>query len=51
MTKRGRAIGGTPTTLPLRVPKAAASYRVRLSAIAPVNPGKPALLRVNVRHG
>jgi len=51
VTKRGRATGGTPTTLPLRVPKAAASYRVRLSAVAPVNPGKPALLRVNVRHG
>ena len=51
VTKRGRATGGTPTTLPLRVPKAAASYRIRLSAIAPVNPGKPALLRVNVRHG
>jgi hypothetical protein len=51
VTKHGRAIGGAPTTLPLRVPKAAASYRVRLSAIAPVNPGKAALLRVNVRHG
>jgi hypothetical protein len=51
VTKRGRAVGGTPTTLPLRVPKAVASYRIRLSAIAPVNPGKPALLRVNLRHG
>lgn len=51
VTKRGRATGGVPTTLPLRVPKAAASYRLRLSAIAPVNPGKAALLRVNVRHG
>jgi hypothetical protein len=51
VAKRGRAVGGAPTTLPLRVPKAAASYRVRLSAIAPVNPGKAALLRVNVRHG
>jgi hypothetical protein len=51
VAKRGRAVGGAPTTLPLRVPQAAASYRVRLSAIAPVNPGKSALLRVNVRHG
>jgi hypothetical protein len=51
VAKRGRVVGGAPTTLPLRVPKAAASYRVRLSAIAPVNPGKAALLRVNVRHG
>jgi len=51
VTKRGRAIGGTPTTLPLRVPKVSASYRIRLSAIAPVNPGKAALLRVNLRHG
>ena len=51
VSKRGRATGGTPTTLPLRVPKARASYRVRLSATAPVNPGRPALLRVNVRHG
>jgi hypothetical protein len=51
VTKRGRAIGGMPTTLPLRVPKTVASYRIRLSAIAAVNPGKPALLRVNLRHG
>ena len=51
VTKRGRATGGVPTTLPLRVPKAAASYRLRLSAIAPVNPGRAALLRVSVRHG
>jgi hypothetical protein len=51
VTKRGRATGGRPTTLPLRVPKAPASYRIRLSATAPVNPGKPALLRVNLRHG
>ncbi len=50
-TRRGRAIGGTPATLPLRVPKAAASYRIRLSASAAVNPGKPAQLRFNVRHG
>jgi hypothetical protein len=51
VTKRGRAVGGTPTTLPLRVPKTVASYRIRLSATATVNPGKSALLRVNLRHG
>jgi hypothetical protein len=51
VAKRGRAIGGTPSTVRLRVPKAVARYRVRLSASAAVNPGKPALLRVNVRHG
>jgi hypothetical protein len=51
VTKRGRAIGGAPTTLPLRVPKAPRSYRIRLSASAAVNPGKPALRRVNLRHG
>ena len=51
VTKRGRVTGGTPTTLPLRVPKAVASYRVRLSASATINPGKATTLRVNVGHG
>ena len=50
-TARGVAPGGTPTVLQLRVPKTPGSYRVRLSAVAPVNPGKAALLRVAVRHG
>lgn len=45
VSKRGRAIGGTPTTLPLRVPTATATYRLRLSLLAPVNPGKAGLLR------
>jgi hypothetical protein len=50
-TRRGRAIGGRPTTLPLRVPLARGSYRLRLSAVAPVNPGPSTLLRVPLRHG
>jgi hypothetical protein len=51
VTKRGRAIGGRPATLPLRVPKPKASYRLRLSAVAPVNPGPPTLRLVPLRHG
>jgi hypothetical protein len=50
-TSRGRAVGGKAVTLRLRVPKAPARYRVRVSANAAVNPGKPSLLRVDVRHG
>jgi hypothetical protein len=51
VAKRGRAIGARPTTLPLRVPTAKATYRLRLSAVAPVNPGPPTLRLVPVRHG
>jgi len=51
VSKRGRATGGTPTTLPLRVPGTKARYRLRLSAVAPVNPGPPALRLVAVRPG
>jgi hypothetical protein len=51
VSKRGRAIGARPTTLPLRVPKKKGAYRLRLSAIAAVNPGKAATLLVNARHG
>ena len=51
VTKRGRAVGGRATTLPLRVPAQRASYRLRLSAVAPVNPGPAATLRVAVRPG
>lgn len=51
VSKRGRAIGGKPTPLPLRVPKTKGSYRLRLSAIAAVNPGKARTLLLNVRHG
>jgi hypothetical protein len=45
VSKHGRAIGGRPTTLPLRVPAAKATYRLRLSLVAPVNPGKAGLVR------
>jgi hypothetical protein len=51
VTKRGRAVGGRPTTLPLRIPKTKGSYRLRLSAVAAVNPGPAVTLRVNVLHG
>jgi hypothetical protein len=50
-TRRGRAIGGQAKALPLQAPAAKASYRLRLSAVAAVNPGKAALLRVPVRPG
>jgi hypothetical protein len=43
--------GGRPTTLPLRVPAAQASYRLRISVTAPVNPGRSTLLLVPVRPG
>jgi hypothetical protein len=45
VSKRGRAIGGAPTTLPLRVPATQGTYRLRLSVVAPVNPGPAGLLR------
>jgi hypothetical protein len=51
VSKRGRAVGGKPTTLPLRVPPANAVYRLRLSAFAPVNPGLPSLLRRRLKPG
>jgi polysaccharide biosynthesis protein PslG len=51
VSKRGRAVAGTPTTLPLRVPAKKASYRLRLSAVAPVNPGRPFLLRMPLKPG
>src|SRR5581483_2201352 len=51
VSKHGRAVGAKPTTLPLRVPTAKASYRLRLSAVAPVNPGPASTLRLPVRPG
>jgi hypothetical protein len=51
VTKHGRAVGGKPATLPLRVPKRKGSYRLRLSAVALVNPGPATTLRVAVRPG
>jgi hypothetical protein len=50
-TRRGRAVGGVPKTLPLQAPATAGRYRLRLSLRAPVNPGKPALLLLSLRHG
>lgn len=50
-TDRGRAIGGRPAALRVRAPRTAGVYRLRLSAVAPVNPGPAALLRVPVRPG
>jgi hypothetical protein len=50
-TKRGRTIGGSAKTLPLRVPTAAGRYRLRLSLRAPVNPGKAALVLLPLRRG
>jgi hypothetical protein len=51
VSKRGHAVGGRPTTLPLRVPVALGSYRLRLSAVAPLNRGPTALLRRAIRPG
>jgi hypothetical protein len=50
-TRRGTAIGGRATKLAFKVPKQKATYRVRLSAIAPVNPGPATLVLRNVRAG
>jgi len=51
VSKRGRAVGGRPTTLPLRVPAKTATYRLRLSAVATGNPGKAVLLRRTLAPG
>ncbi len=51
VSKHGRAVGGHATTLPLRVPVAHGSYRLRLSAVAPLNPGPAATLRRAIRPG
>jgi hypothetical protein len=51
VSKHGRAVGARPTTLPLRVPATSGSYRLRLSAVAPVNPGPPILRLVPLRRG
>jgi hypothetical protein len=50
-TRRGTAIGGRATRLSFTVPKAKATYRVRLTATAPVNPGPATLVLRNVRPG
>ena len=51
VSKHGRAVGGRATTLPLRVPVTTGSYRLRLSAVAPVNPGPAVLRLVPLHHG
>ena len=51
VSKHDRAVGGRPTTLPLRVPAKTATYRLRLSAVAAVNPGKAVLLRRTLAPG
>lgn len=51
VSKRARAIGGRPTTLPLRVPTTPGSYRLRLLATAAANAGKPLLLRRPLKPG
>jgi hypothetical protein len=48
-TRRGRALGGTPKTLPLEAPLTAGRYRLRLTLQAPVNPGRPTVVLLNVR--
>jgi hypothetical protein len=50
-SKHGRALAGRPTTLPVRVPTRIADYRLRLSAVAPLNPGPAFLLRMRLRPG
>jgi hypothetical protein len=50
-TRMGTAMGGRATKLSFKVPKAKATYRVRLTATAPVNPGAATLVLRNVRPG
>jgi hypothetical protein len=50
-SKRGRAIGQRAATLPFAVPKATARYRLRISAVASVNPGAATTLLRTVRPG
>jgi hypothetical protein len=48
-TKRGRVVGGTPGTLPIRPPRLSGRYRLRLTIRAPVNPGPPKVVLLAVR--
>ncbi|HZS24712.1 MAG TPA: hypothetical protein VFA30_06950 [Gaiellaceae bacterium] len=50
-TRHGTAIGGRAAKLALKVPKAKGTYRVRVSAVAPVNPGPPTTVLRNVHAG
>jgi hypothetical protein len=47
----GRATGGQPKTLSIRVPTERASYRLKLSGVNPVNPATPKLRFVRLRPG
>jgi hypothetical protein len=47
----GRAIGGEPKRISIRVPTAKASYRLKLSGVNPVNPAPPRPRFVSLRHG
>ena len=47
-TRRGTATGGRPTKLAFRVPKTKGRYRVRVAAVAPVNPGLSTTVQRNV---
>src|SRR3954454_13801712 len=48
---RARALGGTPKTLPLRVPAAPAAYRLHVSGQNPVNPAFAPLRWLKLRPG
>jgi len=48
-TRHGTAIGGRATKLAFKVPKVKGTYRVRLTATAPVNPGPATVVLRNVR--
>jgi hypothetical protein len=50
-SKRGRAVGGRAVPLPLRVPPAKARYRLRVSAVAAVNPGPAATVLLPLHPG
>jgi hypothetical protein len=50
-SKHGVALGTKPTTLPLRVPATKGPYRLRLSAVAPVNPAPPTTMLRAVHRG
>jgi hypothetical protein len=50
-SKRGLAIGGVSTAVAVRVPATRGSYRLRLSAVASVNPGRAALRLATLRRG
>jgi hypothetical protein len=48
---RGRAVGGQPKTLSIRVPTTKGSYRLEVSGVNPVNPAPPKPRFVRLRPG